>query len=76
MKIVEDDCDQGFDSTKHCTKWECQEGFDKKGKPIRPLLEKKGFHFGLSSRQTYFWCCPSCGASYGKQPHPDFGRCK
>lgn len=51
--------DQALVATKRCT--QCRIGFTKKGKPIYPLLEKRG----------RYWCCPECYASYGESPHPD-----
>lgn len=54
-----DDCeDQALAATKHCT--QCRIGF-KEGQPVYPPLVKR----------QGFWCCPTCGCSYGAHPHPD-----
>lgn len=53
--------DQANSPTDVCIIWSCKVGFDDKGKPVRPKLEKRG----------KFWCCPVCGGSYGINPHPD-----
>lgn len=60
--VVENDCeDQGFSSTKVCTKFECQEWRRGETSPWHPpLVLKDGY-----------WCCLKCGASYGVNPHPD-----
>lgn len=60
--MVDDDCeDQALCETDVCLIFKCQQGFDDGGKPVRPKLVKRG----------RFWCCPSCGSSYGEKPHPD-----
>lgn len=51
-----DDCaDQALVPTDHCHRLECQTWKD--DKPVRPLLVLRG----------KFWCCPSCGHSYGER---------
>jgi len=54
------DCeDQGMGATYRCTR--CRIGFHTDGKPIYARLELRG----------KFWCCVSCGGSYGTNPHPN-----
>jgi hypothetical protein len=54
----DDDCeDQALVPTAVCTKFACQGWFD--GKPLKPTLVKRG----------RYWCCPTCGASYGEHAH-------
>jgi len=53
-----DDCeDQGMGPTDVCLRFECQSGFDRNGKPIRPLLELVSVD----------WRCPKCRYSYGAE---------
>lgn len=57
---ADDDCeDQACPPTTTCTK--CRLSFDGNGRPIYASLEKRG----------RYWCCVSCGSSYGASPHPN-----
>lgn len=61
MNIADDDCeDQALAYTSTCTK--CVLGFEGKRAINAPLL---------CDPADGFYKCTCCGASYGKQPHPN-----
>lgn len=51
--------DQACPPTDACTKFECQTWDG--DTPVKPKLVKRGL----------YWCCPTCGASYGENPFAD-----